>query len=71
MVAGLNAPSSDLGVAWTVIPAGTFPGGVGEVAEAVGQERTWIAVTSTISLSPLTLPSTDLCLQSNPELRGD
>ncbi len=55
-MAGLNAPNSVLGVTWTVLPADTFPGGIGEVADAVGQERTWIAVTSTVSsLSPLTL----------------
>lgn len=33
-------------VTWTIIPANQFPGGAGEVSQAVSEHKVWIAVTS-------------------------
>lgn len=45
---GLTMPSLASKVTWTVVPADSFPKGIGEVADAVAQERIWIAVTGTL-----------------------
>jgi hypothetical protein len=40
-----NTPASV--IAWRILPATTFPGGVSEIIDKVKDDQTWIAVIST------------------------
>lgn len=56
-------------LSWFVVPASQFPGGVEEVADAVAQNRVWVAVTSTLRpllerMRKCSLHS--ICLSVNP-----
>ena len=38
---------------WTVVTADNFPGGIGDIADAVVEEKIWIVVTGTLLILPV------------------
>jgi hypothetical protein len=63
VVRGLISPSGFSRVTWTPVNASEFPGGLSQVADALIQQKTWVAVTSTLPFSlPGTFAITDKCV---------